>query len=80
MNSQMIEISVTTFTRDEIERLEGHVHRRMGGQLRDFQLQVERSGLILQGRAATYYAKQLAQHAIMEASDLPILANRIEVG
>jgi len=33
----------------------------------------------LRGRAKTYYAKQLAQHAVMEATDLPVLANEIEV-
>ena len=37
------------------------------------------NGLILQGYAFTYYAKQLAQHAIMQATRLPILANDIEV-
>jgi hypothetical protein len=33
----------------------------------------------LQGRASTYHAKQLAQHATMELVQLPILANDIEV-
>ena len=36
-------------------------------------------GLILRGYAHTYYAKQLAQHWVMEATRLPILANEIEV-
>ena len=27
----------------------------------------------------TYYAKQLAQHAVMEMTEVPILANEIEV-
>ena len=37
---------------------------------------------ILRGSAATYYIKQLAQHLvreIMETTNLPILANEIEV-
>ena len=33
----------------------------------------------LLGRARSYYAKQLAQHAVFEASRLPLLANAIEV-
>jgi hypothetical protein len=37
------------------------------------------SGKALRGFAHTYYAKQLAQHAVMEATKLPILANEIEV-
>jgi hypothetical protein len=36
-------------------------------------------GLILQGRTHTYYAKQLAQHAVMEVTEVPLLANEIEV-
>jgi hypothetical protein len=35
--------------------------------------------LVLCGHAHTYYAKQLAQHAVMEASSLPIRANEIDV-
>jgi hypothetical protein len=38
------------------------------------------NGVILQGNTGTYYAKQLAQHTIMEVTSLPILANEIEVG
>jgi hypothetical protein len=34
--------------------------------------------VVLEGHAQTYYVKQLAQHAVMEA-DLPIIANDIEV-
>jgi len=33
----------------------------------------------LRGQVHTYYAKQLAQHAVMETTGLPILANEIEV-
>jgi hypothetical protein len=50
-----------------------------GGHVREFQLVVVDRGLILRGRAHTYYAKQLAQHAVMDATGLPILANEIEV-
>jgi hypothetical protein len=38
-----------------------------------------RDDLVLQGQAHTYYAKQLAQHALLEATRLPIRANEIEV-
>jgi len=34
---------------------------------------------VLQGRTRTYHAKQLAQHAVMEITELPILANEIRV-
>jgi hypothetical protein len=59
--------------------LEAHVQCRLSGRVRDLHVVLRDQGLILQGHALTYYAKQLAQHAVMEASDLPILANEIEV-
>lgn len=59
--------------------LETHLQSRLVGRVREFRLEVQARGLILRGRARTYYAKQLAQHAVMEATDLPILANVITV-
>jgi hypothetical protein len=61
------------------ENLEGLIQRRLGGRVREFRLVMRANGLILQGWAATYHAKQLAQHAAMEIAGLPILANDIEV-
>lgn len=61
------------------EHLESFIQRRLGGRVRDFRVVIRPDGLILQGRAATYHAKQLAQHAAMEMATLPILANDIEV-
>jgi hypothetical protein len=59
--------------------LEAQVQSRLSGQIHDFRLVVAAEGLILRGRASTYHAKQLAQHEVMAASVLPILANEIEV-
>jgi hypothetical protein len=42
-------------------------------------LEVGDGGIVLRGRARTYYAKQLAQHAIMTETALSILGNEIEV-
>lgn len=61
------------------EELEAHVQCRLSGRVRHLHVFRRERGLVLQGHALTYYAKQLAQHAVMEASDLPILANEIEV-
>jgi hypothetical protein len=61
------------------EHLELLVQRRLGSRVRDLRVVVRQDGVILQGRAGTYHAKQLAQHATMELTDLPILANDIEV-
>ena len=61
------------------ERLEALVQRRLGTRVRDLRVEVRHGGIVLHGRTATYHAKQLAQHAAMELSGLPILANDIEV-
>lgn len=63
----------------EEERLESMLLRRVGNRVRDLRVLVLPGGLILQGRTATYHAKQVAQHAAMELADVPILANEIEV-
>jgi hypothetical protein len=61
------------------EQLESLLQRRLGNRVRDLSVLVLPRGLVLQGRTATYHAKQLAQHAVMELSSLPLLANDIEV-
>lgn len=62
-----------------IERIKAGVRQRVGGWVRDFQVQIHDQGVILRGRTRTYYAKQLVQHTAMEVGGLAILANRIEV-
>ena len=61
------------------ECVETLVQRRLGSRVRDLRVMVRPDGIVLQGRAATYHAKQLAQHAAMEVLRRPILANDIEV-
>jgi len=60
------------------EYLELLVQRRLGSRVRDLRIVMRPGGIILQGRASTYHAKQLAQHVAMETGQ-PILANDIEV-
>ena len=62
-----------------IESLETQVRRRLGSRVRDLHVTIRSDGMILQGHAQTFHAKQLAQHAVMELAELPILANDIEV-
>ena len=64
---------------DGLEVLEAAIRRRLGSRVRDFRLLVITEGLILLGQAATYHAKQLAQHAVMEATTATIVSNEIEV-
>jgi hypothetical protein len=62
-----------------MECVSSQVQNELIGRLRDFRLRRRGFGLVLHGRTRTYYGKQLAQHAVMRATDLPILENRIEV-
>jgi hypothetical protein len=55
------------------------MQRQLGNRVRELRVLRLPAGIIIQGRSATYHAKQLATHAAMELSDLPILANEIEV-
>jgi hypothetical protein len=61
------------------EELEMLLQNRLGGRVHDLRVVLRPDGMILQGHASTYHAKQLAQHAAMEAARLPIVANEIEV-
>ena len=63
----------------DIADQEARVRSRLGGRVRDFHLVAVANGVILRGQARTYYVKQLAQHAVMEAATLTIVANQIEV-
>ncbi len=66
-------------TCETLDRLAARVQCRLIGRVRDFRLAVRDGTLILHGRAFTYHAKQLAQHAVMEATCQLIGANEIEV-
>jgi hypothetical protein len=74
-----VQTQTDTATHENLARVEEHVRSRLTGLLRDFQLVFHDNGLVLRGHVHTFYAKQLAQHAVMEASSLPIRANELEV-
>jgi hypothetical protein len=79
MNSLTYEPYICLNRAAEIEQLEARVRCQLSGRVRDLQVLGQDNGLVLRGHTHTYYAKQLAQHAVMEATELPILANEIEV-
>jgi hypothetical protein len=66
-------------TSDKEMQLETHLQARLGSRARRIRVVCQNNGVILHGSAPTYHAKQLAQHLVMEITDLPILANEIEV-
>jgi hypothetical protein len=62
-----------------VEELAHRLQQELSSRLRGVQVEVAEQGVVLKGRVRTYYAKQLAQHMVMQRTDLPILANEIEV-
>ncbi len=62
-----------------LDELEGRILDELIGRVRDFRLVLCEAGLVLQGRASTYYAKQMAQEAVMRATNWPIAANDVDV-
>lgn len=62
-----------------IERLERLIQQRTSGGIEQLQIDVVADEVVLSGRTHTYYTKQLATHAALEALDQFILTNNIEV-
>jgi hypothetical protein len=66
-------------TAEVLEELEALVNARLQGRVRDFRILPHCEGVILGGRASSYYLKQLAQAELMAVCDLTIVANEIQV-
>ncbi len=79
MNQENLGDPLESDVRGALDQLENRVQARLSGRVRDFRLHLQNSGIVLRGIANTYHAKQLAQHAVMTETELPILANEIEV-
>lgn len=63
----------------KLDQLESRLQVRLNGRVRNLRLVFHEAGVVLRGYAHNYHAKQLAQHAVMAETALPILANEIEV-
>jgi hypothetical protein len=55
------------------------LEQQLSYHFRGLRVHIGESGVVLEGRVSTYYAKQLAQHLVMRLTELPIAANEIEV-
>jgi hypothetical protein len=60
-------------------RLERQVQTRTGHRIRDLAIRLDQERVILNGRAASYYLKQLAQHGVRDILPQASLENDIEV-
>jgi hypothetical protein len=79
MNNQRLHESGQDSGAGIVEQIESQINRRLGGLIDDLRVIVQGEGLVLQGRARSYHAKQLALQAAMEITERPILANEIRV-
>lgn len=64
---------------EEIARLEAHLQGRLGHRVRRLRLLPRGRGVVLHGYAPSYHAKLLAQDVFQKESQLPLMANDIEV-
>ena len=64
---------------EQLGQLEMALQSSLRGRVHDLRLVVRDQDIVLQGRARSYYAKQLAQHEAMEAGGFSVLVNDIEV-
>jgi hypothetical protein len=62
-----------------MEQVEDLLRKRLGGKVRKVCVFIHGGTVTLRGRASSYYAKQLAQHLIMEEIKLQVQANEIQV-
>lgn len=65
---------------EELEQIQREIRHNLSLRVHNFRVRSVDDGLILEGRTKTYYGKQLVQHAVMDATDFPIVANNIVVG
>lgn len=64
---------------EELARLEAHLQSQLGNRVRHLRLVARDHGLVLQGQTTTYFAKLLAQEALLKATKIPLVANSIRV-
>jgi hypothetical protein len=63
-----------------LHRLEATLQDKLAGRVRELRLFLfDGFGLVLRGTASTCHAKQLAQFILMIETQMPILANEIEI-
>ncbi len=63
----------------DLAPITAEVGRQLRGRLRQFRIDRCGEGLVLSGKAPSFYVKQLALHAVRTMSRLRIVRNEIEV-
>ena len=63
----------------ELDRLAEDAAEKLRGRVAGLRIEPCGAGVVLRGTARSFYAKQLAQHAVMNGIRLSIVRNEIEV-
>lgn len=61
-------------------RVEDRIQERLGNRIHELEVIVDHQDVVLRGKCATHYSKQLAQHAALGVIEDERLVNSIEVG
>ena len=62
-----------------LEQAEAMLQQRLRGRVWELRVLSQEGGVVLQGQARNYYAKQMGQQIAMQELRLTVLANEIEV-
>lgn len=65
--------------REIADTVERYVRLRTGGTIRGLRVEIQDGEVLLSGRTSTYYNKQLATHAALDAAQELTLTNDIQV-
>lgn len=74
-----VEMQIPAVRRGELDQIEAVLQETLLGRARDLRILLRGIGIVLRGEAYSFYGKQLAQHVVMRSTDLPIVANEIQV-
>ncbi len=72
-------VATNQITSNLLYEIEKDVLWQLRGQIQKLQLEIHDGGLILKGRAYSFYGKQLVLHAVKKRTEIPVVGNRVEV-
>jgi hypothetical protein len=76
----MIDESVSGVSfRQGLDGVAAALERQLRGRIDGLRLRVDDGAIVIEGRAESYYVKQLAQHAVMQATPSTAVDNAIVV-
>ena len=67
------------FTPPNVQQIQELLHQRLHGQVLNLRVLFRETQIVLQGVAASYHAKQVAQHVVFNALGTIALVNEIVV-